>query len=940
MEALYQLSYSPRRSRHLTTRRVARRNPAGRPWSRSESFRTARAPSVRCRDGRGLRRPGDRGEVAGSAGATWGTYEVDNDDPRPALLRALHVPVPERAGAHGPRAQLHLRRPDRPLPHHERVRASCRRWGSTRSACRPRTRPSRRGVHPRPFTDERIEELRSSIMPHRRRSTTGVARSRATTRTTSVGPSGSSCGCFEAGLAYRKNAPVNWDPVDQTVLANEQVLADGTAERSGALVEKRDLEQWFFKITDYADQLLDDLDDLDWPERVKTMQRNWIGRSEGAEFEMDGDRRRRHGPSRRRRHAGVHDPARHQLRHDLRRDGARAPAGRRPSPRPTTGPRSRPSPPQARDTSDVDRMKSEGALDKRGVFTGAYLRNPFTGQPVPLYVADYVLMGYGTGAIMAVPGQDQRDWDFATAHGLPIVRTVQPPEGWEGEAYTGDGPAINSQWLDGLDKADAIAKAIELARGAGHRRAQGQLPAARLAAVAPAVLGLSRSRSSTATTAASSPCPTTSCRCSRPTTSSSCRPGSRRCSSTRASCTRPARSAAARPGARPTRWTRSSTRRGTSCASATRGTTDEPFCLRGRRPWMPVDQYIGGVEHAILHLMYARFFTKALADLGIAPEGAARAVRPAVHAGDDPAGRRQDVQVEGQPGRARGDPRHARGPTRCDSPTCSSGRRRTTSTGRASASRACCRFLQRLWRLADPASDGPCSTTRGRRRRARRARAAHRLIARITDEYERWSYNTAVAGLHGVRQRALQVRAGDDGRAETLFAVEHAAAAAGPDSSSRHGRALGAPPPGEPRPRAAVADGRSGACSRSTRSRWSCRSTARCRTASRSPPTSRPSEAEQRAGVAQGAGDPRRGPRVIVKPPPGQHRRVGGAVAQPVASATRARSWPRPVRCRRSGPLEGLEHREPGLGVALVGRVEAERGRRCRRSARAARRPS
>ncbi len=122
--------------------------------------------------------------------------------------------------------------------------------------------------------------------------------------------------------------------------------------------------------------------------------------------------------------------------------------------------------------SELERLSSEGPLDKRGVFTGAYVVNPFTGAEIPVYLADYVLATYGTGAIMAVPGQDQRDWDFAKAYDLPIVRTVQPPEGFDGEAYTGEGPAINSQWLDGLGEADAIAKAIDWleAQGIGERK--------------------------------------------------------------------------------------------------------------------------------------------------------------------------------------------------------------------------------------------------------------------------------------------------------------------------------------------------------------------------------------------------------------------------------------------------------------------------------------
>ena len=201
---------------------------------------------------------------------------------------------------------------------------------------------------------------------------------------------------LEAGLAYRRNAPVNWCPGCQTVLANEQVLADGTCERSGDVVAKRDLEQWFFKITDYADQLLDDIDALDWPDRVKVMQRNWIGRSEGAEFDLvvtdaDGtprpdDLRIRVFTTRPDTSFGMtyavmapEHPLVAQVVADDRRGEVEAFVA------------------AARKASDVERMSSEGSLDKRGIFTGAHVRNPFTGAPVPLYLADYVLMGYGTG---------------------------------------------------------------------------------------------------------------------------------------------------------------------------------------------------------------------------------------------------------------------------------------------------------------------------------------------------------------------------------------------------------------------------------------------------------------------------------------------------------------------------------------------------------------
>jgi leucyl-tRNA synthetase len=262
------------------------------------------------------------------------------------------------------------------------------------------------------------------------------------------------------GKAYRKDAEVNWDPVDQTVLANEQVV-DGRGWRSGAVVERKSIPQWFLKITDYAEELLQGLDELaGWPEAVKTMQRNWIGRSEGAEFEMQvcdaagapdpGGRAVRVFTTRPDTSFGMTYAVlapEHPLVEEITTAERRAEVERFVA--------------QAREATEEDRLAVEGGLEKRGVSTGAYLFNPFTRKPVPLYLADYVLMGYGTGAIMAVPGQDQRDWDFANSHGLPIIRTVAPPDGWEGEAWVEDGPAINSEWLNGLEVAVAKEKATQ-----------------------------------------------------------------------------------------------------------------------------------------------------------------------------------------------------------------------------------------------------------------------------------------------------------------------------------------------------------------------------------------------------------------------------------------------------------------------------------------------
>jgi leucyl-tRNA synthetase len=261
-------------------------------------------------------------------------------------------------------------------------------------------------------------------------------------------------------LAYLHEAPVNWCPGLGTVLANEEVTADGRSERGNFPVFQRPLKQWMMRITAYADRLLADLDRLDWPESIKLMQRNWIGRSEGAEV----------------RFATTAEPitvfttrpdtlfgATYMVlapEHPLV-DALVAPAWPDGVDARWTGGAASPSEAvdayrrQAARKSEVDRQ-TEGR-DKTGVFLGAYATNPVNDEAIPVFVADYVLMGYGTGAIMAVPGQDQRDWDFATAFGLPIVRTVQPPDGWGDGPYLGDGPAVRSGFLDGMAVAEAKA---------------------------------------------------------------------------------------------------------------------------------------------------------------------------------------------------------------------------------------------------------------------------------------------------------------------------------------------------------------------------------------------------------------------------------------------------------------------------------------------------
>jgi len=263
-------------------------------------------------------------------------------------------------------------------------------------------------------------------------------------------------------LVYLSSSPVNWCPGLGTVLANEEVTAEGRSDRGNFPVFRRTLRQWMMRITAYNDRLIDDLELLDWPEKVKTMQRNWIGRSRGAEVtfragEADIDVFTTRPDTLFGATYVVLAPE-HPLVEELTAAQWPAEVDSR-----WTGGAATPAA-AVRDyrsavalKTDLERQENK---EKTGVFTGSYATNPVNGRPVPVFVADYVLMGYGTGAIMAVPAQDQRDWDFATAFGLDIVRTIAPPAGFDGEAYTGDGVAINSDFLDGMAVEEAKATII------------------------------------------------------------------------------------------------------------------------------------------------------------------------------------------------------------------------------------------------------------------------------------------------------------------------------------------------------------------------------------------------------------------------------------------------------------------------------------------------
>jgi len=413
---------------------------------------------------------------------------------------------------------------------------------------------------------------------------------------------------YERGLAYRKASSVNWCPKDQTVLANEQVI-NGACERCGTPVTKRRLTQWYFKITDYADRLLADMAGLErrWPERVLTMQRNWIGRSQGAEVRFPVE--------------GRDEPVTVFTTRPDTLFGATffVVAADSPLAEELCAPERRAEfdayLTQVRRLTDIDRL-SEGR-DKTGVFLGRYATNPATGERIPIWAADYVLADYGTGAIMAVPGQDQRDWDFARTHDLPIVRTVQPPDGFDGEAYVGAGPAINSGFLDGLDIAAAKARMIGWLeqRGAGDAAVNYRLRD----------WLVSRQRFWGA------PIPVVHCpRCGEVPVPDDELPV--RLPELRGADLAPK---GVSPLAAATDWVH------TTCPGcggpASRDTDtmdtfvdsswyylrycsvdreDVPFDRDEVHRWMPVDHYVGGVEHAILHLLYSRFVTKVLYDIG------------------------------------------------------------------------------------------------------------------------------------------------------------------------------------------------------------------------------------------------------------------------------------------------------------------------------------
>jgi leucyl-tRNA synthetase len=420
---------------------------------------------------------------------------------------------------------------------------------------------------------------------------------------------------YKRGLAYRKNSNVNWCPSCQTVLANEQVV-QGLCERCDSQVTKKALTQWYFKVTDYADRLLDDLDTLEgnWPQKVLTMQRNWIGRSQGAnvDFEIEGRTDRltvfTTRPDTLYGATFMVVAADSDLALELASMAE-----------PATRMKFQDYLEKVKQSNDIERLASD--REKTGVFLDRYAINPLSGERIPIWASDYVLADYGTGAIMAVPAHDERDMAFANALDLPVIDVVDTGEELPSisrVATAGDGVVINSGELNGLRKKDAIAKAIEIIAerklGAGaknfrlrdwlisrqrywgtpipiiHCESCGEVPVpqVQLPVELPVSAGLDLSPKGTSPLGAASDWVNVSC--------PNCGKAAKRDSDTMDTFV-------------DSSWY--------FLRYLSPNSEEFAFDPEAAKQWAPVDQYVGGVTHAILHLLYARFFTKVLHDIGL-----------------------------------------------------------------------------------------------------------------------------------------------------------------------------------------------------------------------------------------------------------------------------------------------------------------------------------
>jgi leucyl-tRNA synthetase len=540
---------------------------------------------------------------------------------------------------------------------------------------------------------------------------------------------------YERGLAYRKQAPANWCPKDQTVLANEQVV-NGVCERCGTPVIQKDLEQWFFRIREYADELLD-FSQMDWPEPIATMQRNWIGRSEGLEVEFGLDvpgvdqKSIRVFTTRPDTIFGVtfmvlapEHPLVAQITTPEQREEVEAYAD------------------AARHQTEIERLSTE--REKTGVFTGAYCTNLFNGGLVPIWIADYALLWYGTGAVMGVPAHDQRDFEFARTYGLECTVVISPLD-WDGEplaeAYTAPGQMVNSGRFDGLTNEDGKRAVIDFA----EEKEWGQ----------PTITYRIRDWLISRQRAWGTPIPMIYCPNDGivpatedqlpvvlpddaeflPTGKSPLARHEGFVNTTCPKCGEPARRETDTMDTfMDSNWYFVRYLSPHSAASP----VDPELAER----WLPVDQYTGGAEHAVMHLLYARFFWKVMRDIGVVcgPEPFLRLFNQGQILGPD--GQRMSksrgnvVSPDEQVARYGADtircylmfigPWEDGGPFRLD--------------GISGIER----WLQRIWNLAtvDPGF-GHANIAAVRELR----RLTHQTVRRVTQDFEGFRWNTAIAAL-------------------------------------------------------------------------------------------------------------------------------------------------------------------------------------------------
>ncbi|MHA6483690.1 leucine--tRNA ligase [Paenibacillus sp. strain BS8-2] len=540
---------------------------------------------------------------------------------------------------------------------------------------------------------------------------------------------------YNRGLAYVAEVPVNWCPALGTVLANEEVI-DGKSERGGHPVVRKPMRQWILRITEYAERLLEDLEELDWSESIKDMQRNWIGKSTGAEvtFEIEGQ-----------------DAA--LVVFTTRPDtlyGATycvlAPEHELVAKIATAEQMDAVVAYQEAAARKSDLERTDLAKEKSGVFTGAYAIHPVSGEKTPIWIADYVLAGYGTGAIMAVPGHDTRDWEFAKQFGLPIIEVVSGGD-VEKEAYTGDGPHVNSDFLNGLSNEAAIKAMIqhlsESGKGQGkvtYRLRDWLFSRQRYWGEPIPILHLEDGTMKTV--------PEDQLPLLLPDVDAIKPSGTGE--SPLANVTDWVNTVDPETGMKARRETNTMPQWAGSCWYYLRfidPKNDKEICSpEKQKEWLPVDLYIGGAEHAVLHLLYARFWHKVLYDLGVVhtKEPFHKLVNQGMILGTNnekmSKSRGNVINPDDIVGEFGADTLRMyemfMGPLEATKPWNTNGVEGTY------------RFLSRVWRLFVN-EDGALSTklTDGEETSDAFKRTWHRSIKKVTEDYENLRFNTVISQL-------------------------------------------------------------------------------------------------------------------------------------------------------------------------------------------------